>query len=132
MTRVRTAVYEAYLTPLAAQAIRLNQAVKPSHLVQSSGLDLKNSQTVVSPHGKIPFILSLEIRTSFSLIRIDAGLGFAPSPRVMYPVRPLNAPMAPALLDEVTGRGVVISTAVIVDIVKIAYSVGEYAKQTLS
>ena len=39
--------------------------------------------------------------------------------------------MAPTLADEVMGRGVEMSAAVIVDIVNIAYSVGEYAKQTL-
>lgn len=89
--------------------------------------------------------LSFEMRASSSLTLTTAGFAFAPSPSVIYPVRPVNAPLAVAEVsapiavadvrapkDAVVGSGVTISAAVIVEISKIAYSDGEYAKQALS
>jgi hypothetical protein len=54
------------------------------------------------------------MRASVSLIRTQAGFGFAPSPNVMYPVRPVKAPMALAPVEVVTGRGVEMSVAAMV------------------
>jgi len=75
---------------------------------------------------------SLAIRASVSLIRTHAGFNFAPSPKVIYPVSPVNAPMALPPAEVVTGRGVEMSVAVMVGIENMAYSVGEYAKHAVS
>ena len=77
-------------------------------------------------------LLSLEMRASVGLIATAAGFGFEPKPNVIYPVRPVRAPIAVALVEVVTGSGVVMSVAVIEGIEKMAYSVGEYAKYTVS
>lgn len=77
-------------------------------------------------------ILSLAMRASVWLIWTVAGLGFAPRPSVIYPVRPEKAPIALEPAELVTGRGVEISVAVIEEMEKIAYSVGEYAKHAVS
>jgi hypothetical protein len=58
------------------------------------------------------------MRTSDSLIRTTAGFAFAPRPNVMYPVRPVNAPMA--VVEVVIGKGVDISVADIVGIENMA------------
>jgi hypothetical protein len=67
-------------------------------------------------------------RTSDSLVVIRDGLALAPRPSVMYPVRPLNAPIP--VVDVVVGN--VISTGVIVLRENIACSVREYAKVIVS
>lgn len=74
--------------------------------------------------------LSLAISSSESPICTTAGFCLAPRPSVIYPVNPVNAPMAVA--EVVMGNGVVISVAVMVDMENMAYSVGEYAKQAVS
>lgn len=73
---------------------------------------------------------SLVISTSFSDTFTTAGFAFAPRPNVIYPVSPVNAFIA--VPDPVMGSGVTMSTAVIVRIENIAYSVGEYAKHAVS
>jgi hypothetical protein len=70
------------------------------------------------------------MRTSEPLIWTTTGLGFAPRPNVMYPVSPVSAPIPVTL--EVTGRGVVISVAVMAESEKMAYSIAGYAKHAES
>lgn len=65
-------------------------------------------------------LLSLAMRASVSPIRMAAGLGLVPRPSVMYPVRPVKAPIALALAEVVTGRGVEMSVADIEETEKIA------------
>lgn len=64
---------------------------------------------------------------SVSLNRTNPGLALTPRPRVMYPVSPENVPM-----EIFAGIGVTTSSVVSLLIENRAYSVGEYAKQTLS
>ena len=69
----------------------------------------------------------MKTRVLSSSICATDGFAFAPRPRVIYPVRPEKAPIPDAVVDVVIG--IVTSTAVIEDMLKTAYSVGEYAKQ---
>lgn len=60
----------------------------------------------------------MTISASVSPIRTAAGFGLEPRPNVMYPVRPVNAPIA--LAEAVTGSGVEMSVAVMLDIENMA------------
>ena len=57
-------------------------------------------------------------------------MAFAPNPRVIYPVSPVNAVIA--VVEAEVGRGILISVAVIVGIENMANSVAVYAKQAVS